>query len=575
MFATVYIGIVLIFILSLSGSLIGINGMIYILILVLLISPVMSFYILYNMLCMNIYTSNLLYIVSYKFIVYYNYSITFNMGLSILILCVVIMLSCVSYSISLYILLYMYRDKYILRFVSLMLLFTGSMVILIVSYDIVLLFVGWEMIGIMSLLLIGYFNSRISAVKAGLKAVFYNRVGDIFFLLVIVLSLSLYNSNILSLFNILIGYSYNCSLYNIQCLIGTSMIICGWTKSTQLGFQPWLLDAMEGPTPVSSLLHSATLVTAGCILLYKNMYILYYNSSLCLCLIILGCYSLVYNSLSSVSYLDLKRIIAYSTCTHISLIIMVLGCSLYCIFHSNIGMYHLLYHGFCKSLTFMISGYMISIIGSQDLRNYGSLYSCIPVISVYICICLLNIFGLPGSSLSYTKDLIFSFCLLSCYGYGILVIFICVVVLSEGYSLGILLYLLFSYRYSFDNMLSGNILYIFIFFYLICCLVVYMCNLGDSVLLVPLVGLVFNNIVFELISLVGLILCYNRYRTSGNVYVINMHNNRLYIDKILSSVFSIFSIYVVYVYMLVIEYGFIMHYLNILIVCSSLTLVSG
>ena len=217
-------------------------------------------------------------------------------------------------------------------------------------------------IGIMSLLLIGYYNSRISAVKAGLKAVFYNRVGDIFFLLVIVLSLSLYNSNILSLFSLLIGYSYNCSLYNIQCLIGTSMIICGWTKSTQLGFQPWLLDAMEGPTPVSSLLHSATLVTAGCILLYKNMYILYYNSSLCISLIILACISLVYNSLSSVCYLDLKRIIAYSTCTHISLIIMILACSLYCNLGSHISMYHLLYHGFCKSLTFMISGYMISII---------------------------------------------------------------------------------------------------------------------------------------------------------------------------------------------------------------------
>lgn len=560
-------------IMSMSGNIIGINGLIYIIMLILVISPLISWYVLYNICLVNIYNNKLIYMLKYQLISYYNYNISLEIGISIYEMIVVILLINVSYMINIYIMKYLYKDKNIVRFVCIMMLFTFNMILLIISNDIIMLFIGWEMIGIISLLLINYYNNRIEATKAGLKAVMYNRIGDVALLLSIVLFINIYNDNSISLYYILINYKYyNCNYININLIIGLCLIICAWSKSTQLGFQPWLLDAMEGPTPVSALLHSATLVTAGIILIYKNRYILYYNNSLAILLLILGGMSCLMNSLSSINYLDIKRIIAYSTCTHISLIIMILGIDII-INISEISLLHLFYHGWSKSLIFMLCGYMISLIHSQDLRFFGNLYLNIPILFVIINISLLTIFGFPGSYLSYSKDIILEFGLISVYGYNIILVFFVILLLSQGYSLGILLYLLYNYSYYNNNMLiynhyKSNTSYIFIFAFLyLIFLIIYLPYLLYDILLYTNINIMHHISLFDpfsLLSLVGLILSYYNYNNINTMYLFNIHNNRLYIDKLVSAFTSVLSIHIIYYSQFLLEYGFIMHYCHII-----------
>jgi NADH:ubiquinone oxidoreductase subunit 5 (subunit L)/multisubunit Na+/H+ antiporter MnhA subunit len=150
-----------------------------------------------------------------------------------------------------------------IRFIGIMMAFTFNMIVLMVSQDLILIFIAWEMIGIISCLLIGYYNNRIEANRSGLKAIFYNRVGDISLFYFIVSVINLLNDISISLFSFLY-LIVNSDSFQLFFLITSIM-----GKSAQIGFQPWLLDAMEGPTPVSALLHSATLVTAGIILLYN------------------------------------------------------------------------------------------------------------------------------------------------------------------------------------------------------------------------------------------------------------------------------------------------------------------
>jgi NADH-quinone oxidoreductase subunit L len=435
------------------------------------------------------------------------------------------------------------------------------MIILIISNDVVLLFIGWEMIGIISLLLISYYSNRIEASRAGLKAIFYNRVGDITLLLFVVLSINVYSSNNITIYSILITYN-NYNINNINIIIGVLLIISAWSKSAQLGFQPWLLDAMEGPTPVSALLHSATLVTAGAIILYKNIYII--NNSISILIIILGGISCIYNCISSIYYLDIKRIVAYSTCTHISLIIMVIGIDI--IYESrSVSILHLFYHGWTKSLIFMICGYLISLIHSQDIRYYGSLYMSIPLVFVVINISLLNVLGFIGTYLSYSKDLILELGLISIYGYNIVLVFVLILLLSSGYSLGILLYLIYSYSYYNVVSYTYNNSYIILFIYLII-VIIYLPTLLYDILVYKNISVMHSISIidpFSIIIIIGMLLSYYNYTYNNSLYIMNIHNNRLYMDKIISSIITNISSSIIYRIIFVLEYGFVMHYIFI------------
>jgi NADH-quinone oxidoreductase subunit L len=347
------------------------------------------------------------------------------------------------------------------------------------------------------------------------------------------------NSNNLSLFVILINYKFYYSSYlNLNLIIGISLILCGWSKSAQLGFQPWLLDAMEGPTPVSALLHSATLITAGIILLYKNKYIFYSNNSLSILLLLLGGLSCFINSLSSIYFLDIKRIIAYSTCTHISLIIMIV--SLDSIIQ-EISLKHLFLHGWSKSLLFISIGYLISILHSQDLRLFGSLFQSIPIFFTIINITLLTILGFPGSYISYSKDIILEFGLISVYGYNIIIIFFLILLLSQGYSLGLLFYLFHNFSY-YNNSHNFYQLYKYHkFSYIFLFLIILFQIISLPYLLLDILMIHNINIIhhiayfdpFSLLSLVGLFLAYYNQKHS-KYFNFNIHNNKFYFDKIKS-----------------------------------------
>jgi NADH-quinone oxidoreductase subunit L len=549
---------------NVSGNLLGINGLLYIIMLILIISPIISWYILYNLVIINIYNNKLLYIINYKLISLYNYNIKFEIGISVYEMVIVILLINVSYIINIYILKYLYKDKNIIRFVGIMMLFTFHMIILIISNDIIILFIGWEMIGIISLLLINYYNNRIEATRSGLKAVFYNRIGDVTIIMVIIIYINMYNDNNMNIFILLIHYQYYYSSYlHFHFIIGISLIISAWSKSTQLGLQPWLLDAMEGPTPVSALLHSATLVTAGIILIYKNRYILYSNNSLAILIFLLGAMSCLMNSISSINYIDIKRIIAYSTCTHISLIIMILGIDI------NISLLHLFYHGWSKSLLFIISGYLISLLHSQDIRFFGNLFQYIPILFIIINISLLTIFGFPGSYLSYSKDIILEFGLISLYGYNFIIIFFIILLLSQGYSLGILLFLLYNSSYYNNHSLvfnhyKYNSISIFYFSFLfLLFIILYLPFLLYDLLLYTNINIIHHISFFDpfsFLSLVGLLLSYANYNNLISFYFFNIHNNRLYFDKLISSFFSYFSVHILYFFQFFLEYGFFIHF---------------
>jgi NADH-quinone oxidoreductase subunit L len=330
-----------------------------------------------------------------------------------------------------------------IRFIGIMMAFTFNMIVLMVSQDLILIFIAWEMIGIISCLLIGYYNNRIEANRSGLKAIFYNRVGDISLFYFIVSVINLLNDISISLFSFLY-LIVNSDSFQLFFLITSIM-----GKSAQIGFQPWLLDAMEGPTPVSALLHSATLVTAGIILLYKNRFILYFNNSLAIIVLIVGGISCLLNSVSSIHYIEVKRIIAFSTCTHISLIIMIFSIQIITNVQ-DISFTHLFYHGWSKSVLFLLIGYLITLVYSQDIRLVGSLYQHIPILFVLVNISLLIIFGFPGSFLAYSKDMILEFGLISIYGYNIIILFFIIIIVSQGYSLSILLYLLYNYSFYYS-----------------------------------------------------------------------------------------------------------------------------
>jgi NADH:ubiquinone oxidoreductase subunit 5 (subunit L)/multisubunit Na+/H+ antiporter MnhA subunit len=583
---SIVLWIIISILMNMSGNVIGFLGMRKVLLNVLIISPIVSWIVLYNIIFVCIDKNSSVYSISYDFISLYNYNLCLSLDISVYLSIIIILLINVSFVINLYIVRYLYCDKNIVRFVSNMMLFTFSMMLLILSNDMITLFIGWEMIGITSLILISYYNNRIESVRSGLKAIMYNRLGDVSLMCAIIICINMFLSSNLVLYSLLFNYSYYNCIYNnkLMLLIGICIIISAWSKSAQLGFQPWLLDAMEGPTPVSALLHSATLITAGVVILYKFSYLLYFNSSLMILVLLLSCVSCLMNSFSSINYLDIKRIVAYSTCTHVSLMILIVSLDII-VSIREISLLHLFYHGWSKSLIFILCGYLISIFHSQDIRLFGNIYLQLPLLFCIINLSLLTIYGFPGTSISSSKDIILEFGLLSIYGSSLLIPFFMILLLSQGYSLGILLYLLYNSSYN-NNVHSFYIYYkdkflysFYVLFLFVILLVIYLPLLLHDLLIYYNIHVshhLINVDVFSLLSLVGLLISYYNYR-SNNILGIqryfNVSNNRLLFDKLFSSISSLFSVFILYSSTFVLEYGYILSYLHIVNLCIVVLLI--
>jgi NADH-ubiquinone oxidoreductase chain 5 len=298
----------------------------------------------------------------------------------------------------------MSNDPHNQRFFSYLSLFTFMMVILVTANNFLVMFVGWEGVGICSYLLVSFWFTRIAANQSSLSAFLTNRVGDCFLTI--------------GIFSILWTFS-NIDYYtvftlapfintNIITIIGLCLLIGAMAKSSQLGLHVWLPFAMEGPTPVSALIHAATMVTAGVYLLIRTSPLIEYSDTILLICLWLGSITTMTSSLIGFFQEDIKKIIAYSTMSQLGMMVLAIGLSSY-----NISLFHLINHAFYKALLFLGAGSVIhAMYDNQDLRKYGGLKSFLPLSYTIMLIASLSLMALPFMSGFYSKD----FILESAYG---------------------------------------------------------------------------------------------------------------------------------------------------------------
>ena len=332
-----------------------------------------------------------------------------------------------------------------IRFIIYMNIFSFTMLLLVLSNNIIIMLIGWEGVGVSSYLLINYWNTRLQANKSAIKAILYNKIGDIFLIMGIIYIIN-YNYNMI-LFdnNYIINNNIIVNDYIIICII-----IAAIAKSAQFGFHCWLGDAMEGPTPVSALLHAATMVTAGIYLLFRILPIYIYSSYIYNILSIIGILTIILGGFISLFQNDIKKIIAFSTCSQLG----------YMLYANSIGLYensynHLIIHGYFKALLFLSAGILIHAFhNQQDLRKFGSFIFNYPIIYLYFLIGTLSIISLPFFSGFYSKDLILENTFFS-YNF-IYFISILGALLTVSYSLR-LLYLVFFNKPKSLNIISNHI----------------------------------------------------------------------------------------------------------------------
>lgn len=307
------------------------------------------------------------------------------------------------YSIS-----YMSHDPHINRFMSYLSLFTFFMIVLVTANNYIQMFVGWEGVGLCSYLLINFWYTRIQANKAAIKAMLVNRVGDINIIFAIVTIFYVFKSVdystvfalaynfVNSTINI---FNYDISVLNLICIF---IFIGAVGKSAQVGLHVWLPDAMEGPTPVSALIHAATMVTAGVFVICRSSFIFEYAPTALTIVTIIGAITAFYSASIGLVQNDLKKVIAYSTCSQLGYMVFACGISGY-----NVSMYHLANHAFFKALLFLSAGSVIhSMHDEQDMRKMGGLLKILPFTYAMFLIGSFALLGVPFLSGYYSKDLI-------------------------------------------------------------------------------------------------------------------------------------------------------------------------
>jgi len=303
---------------------------------------------------------------------------------------------------------YMENDPHLPRFMSYLSLFTFFMIILVTANNFVQMFVGWEGVGVSSYLLINFWFTRIQANKSAIKAMLVNRVGDFFILLGmftiyivfntldydIVFSLAplVYQNKITILF-------FEFSVIDIICIF---LFLGAMGKSAQLGLHTWLPDAMEGPTPVSALIHAATMVTAGVFLLIRCSHLFEYSPIALSFVTLIGSMTAFFAATTGLFQNDMKRVIAYSTCSQLGYMVFACGLSSY-----DVAIFHLSNHAFFKALLFLGAGSIIhAVADEQDMRRLGGLKNLLPFSYAVMTIASLALVGFPFLSGYYSKDVI-------------------------------------------------------------------------------------------------------------------------------------------------------------------------
>ena len=299
---------------------------------------------------------------------------------------------------------YMSHDPHNQRFFSYLSLFTFMMIILVTSDNYLLMFVGWEGVGVCSYLLVSFWFTRIAANQSSISAFLTNRVGDCF------LTIGMF-AILWSFGNVDYSTVFSTTPFiaeNVITLIGVCLLIGAMAKSSQIGLHVWLPMAMEGPTPVSALIHAATMVTAGVYLLMRSSPLIEYSSTVLLSCLWVGAITTVFSSLIGLFQQDIKKVIAYSTMSQLGMMVVAIGLSSY-----NIALFHLVNHAFYKGLLFLGAGAVIHAVSdNQDFRKYGGLRPFLPLTYSVMLIASLSLVAFPFMTGFYSKD----FILESAYG---------------------------------------------------------------------------------------------------------------------------------------------------------------
>jgi proton-translocating NADH-quinone oxidoreductase chain L len=303
---------------------------------------------------------------------------------------------------------YMEHDPHIPRFMSYLSLFTFFMLMLVTADNFIQMFFGWEGVGLCSYLLISFWYTRIQANKAALKAMIVNRVGDFSLALGICAIFLTYQSvdyaTVFSTTPLIAGESFNFLGFEVEKLTVVCLLLFGGAvgKSAQIGLHTWLPDAMEGPTPVSALIHAATMVTAGIFLIARCSPVFEYAPTALVVVTIFGAMTAFFAATTGLVQNDLKRVIAYSTCSQLGYMAFACGLSNY-----SVGIFHLMNHGFFKALLFLSAGAVIhAVADEQDMRKMGGLAKLIPFTYCMIVIGSLALMGFPFLTGFYSKDII-------------------------------------------------------------------------------------------------------------------------------------------------------------------------
>lgn len=332
-------------------------------------------------------------------------------SLTVVMCCVV---TFISFLVHLYSTEYMENDPHLVRFMSYLSLFTFFMLILVTADNFVQMFVGWEGVGLCSFLLINFWFTRIQANKAAIKAMIMNRIGDFGLVFGILLIFNNYKAmdyaTVFAMTPFFINEEINflnleINLINAVCFF---LFVGAVGKSAQIGLHTWLPDAMEGPTPVSALIHAATMVTAGVFLMARCSPIFEYAPKILELITVMGALTAFISATIALTQNDLKKVIAYSTCSQLGYMVFACGLSNY-----DLAVFHLVTHAFFKALLFLGAGAIIhGVADEQDMRKMGGLKNLLPFTYAMIVIGSLALTGFPFLAGFYSKEAI----LLAAYG---------------------------------------------------------------------------------------------------------------------------------------------------------------